>query len=276
MRILLLGGTGTLGRKFREIFIERKVDFFSPSRKELDLTQGKNIRIFLRQQKFDLIVNCAGYSDTVSCEKNPKLARALNCDLVQELARSKIPLIHFSTDYVFAGKKEEQYFEDYSPAPVNFYGKSKAEGEQVLQKNGGEFHVIRTSTLLGSKNDLLNKIVQKYREKKEIFASIDCLVQPTFASSLAKGVYKYFIQKKQKSGFYHLTNCEAGISTFVLAREILTKLFGGNPQINKVSFLQSSRDLYRPQYPTLLNSKLPPLPDFIGEIDQFLKTVILK
>src|SRR5690348_5463654 len=125
MRLLLLGGTGQIGREFLSLDASNSVEVIAPSRHDLDLTDSQAIRNAIATGQWSVVINAAGYTNVDRAESEQAAAFALNADAPSHLAAETgargIPLIHISTDYVFNGRKNAPYVETDDTAPLNIY-----------------------------------------------------------------------------------------------------------------------------------------------------------
>ena len=140
MRILLLGKHGQLGWELHRT-LQPLGEVIALDYPEIDLTSPDSIRATVQKSQPELIINAAAYTDVDRAESEPEIAMAVNGiapGLLAEQAQALCAgLIHYSTDYVFDGKKGSPYVETDTPNPINVYGRSKLEGERsVSQVNG--------------------------------------------------------------------------------------------------------------------------------------------
>ena len=130
MRILLTGGSGQVGRELQPFFAGHTL--IAPAHAECDLSDPDSVRNAVRDAAPDVIVNPAAYTAVDKAEQETDVAHAINAIapgiLAEEAKRRSIPLVHFSTDYVFDGKGTAPYREDHPVAPVNAYGRTKLDG----------------------------------------------------------------------------------------------------------------------------------------------------
>jgi dTDP-4-dehydrorhamnose reductase len=210
------------------------------TRAELDLTDPDAIRRMVRQLNPRWIVNAAAYTAVDKAESDSRAAFAINGDapgiLGEEGQRIGAPIIHFSTDYVFAGDGNRPWAEDDPTGPLNVYGASKLAGERALAASGAAHFIFRTSWVFGThgKNFLLtiNKLAL---ERKELRVVDDQHGSPTWAGSLGQ-LAAYTISRSESDalgrgiaptdalrsigGIYHA--CSAGFTTwFGFAAEIV-------------------------------------------------------
>lgn len=150
--LFVLAPGGMLGRAFVELLERRGLRYRSAQRADVDLSHPELLPGSLSSILPDdcsAVINCAAYTRVDDAETEETAANAVNCEAVgilAEVCRSRgIPLVHFSTDYVFAGNATAPYPIDAPHAPINAYGRSKACGERALQESGAEHLLLRTS-----------------------------------------------------------------------------------------------------------------------------------
>ncbi|KKU78980.1 MAG: dTDP-4-dehydrorhamnose reductase [Candidatus Peregrinibacteria bacterium GW2011_GWA2_47_7] len=258
MKILLFGSTGLLGSAFTEVLSGEEV--YSYSKKECDITDAIGVSAIVRERHPDIVINTTGWTNVEGAEEEPEKAFAVNAYAVGRLATicesEKIPLVHFSTDYVFDGSREGGYVESDSPAPINLYGASKAAGETLLQKETGCFFLIRTSWLFGPHGkNFVSTILKKAKEQPNISVVNDQFGKPTYSRDLA--IATLALMKSQKYGIYHIVN-EGVVSWFDFAIEIVR-----TAEIDSKVLPMKSADLHqkarRPRISALMNTKLAKL-----------------
>jgi dTDP-4-dehydrorhamnose reductase len=232
-KIFLTGSTGQVGYRLKkELKIFGKI--FSPNRKEFDLTNFKSIRKIIRSLKPNLIVNAAAYTKVDLAEVNFALASKINAEapkiLAEEALKLNIPLIHFSTDYVFDGTLKRSYKEDDAPNPINNYGKSKLAGEYAIKKKYNHFIIIRTSWVYDTNRgkNFYQTILKLFKEKKEIQVVNDQYGCPTSTQFLAKKITKILnqlnlnLKDESRWGTYHLTEHKV-MTWFDFAKKIFIR-----------------------------------------------------
>ena len=148
MRILLTGTSGQVGGALLPL-LRRSHEVLAPNRAEFDLSDPPALAAALDRLEVDLFVNPAAYTAVDRAEDEPELAFRINAEAPAELARwaarHSVPLIHFSTDYVFDGSGETPWREEDRCRPLSSYGRSKWEGEKAIQASGAPQLIIRTS-----------------------------------------------------------------------------------------------------------------------------------
>ena len=190
MRLLLLGGTGQVGREFGA-HLPTGIDCTAPSRAELDLTDADSITRIISAGSWSAVVNAAGYTDVDRAESEPTLAFAINTDapsrLAAETGRRGIPLIHISTDYVFDGRKGASYVESDATGPLNAYGRSKLAGELGIRAATSRHVIIRTSWVYSpTGKNFVRTILRLAAERERLTIVADQRGCPTAARDIAK------------------------------------------------------------------------------------------
>ncbi len=190
MRLLLLGGTGQVGREFRA-HLPTGIDCIAPSRAELDLTDADSITRIISAGSWSAVVNAAGYTDVDRAESEQTLAFAINTDaparLAAETGRRGIPLIHISTDYVFDGRKGAYYVESDATGPLNAYGRSKLAGELGIRAATSRHVIIRTSWVYSpTGKNFVRTILRLAAERERLTIVADQRGCPTAARDIAK------------------------------------------------------------------------------------------
>ena len=212
MRILLTGATGQLGHELAGLLSANEV--FAPSRSECDLSDANSVREAVRAARPELIINPAAYTAVDKAEREPVLARAINAIapavMSDEARRRGIPLIHFSTDYVFSGDGSAPYTEAHPTNPINVYGHTKLEGEHAIQASGCPYLILRTSWVYSrhGKNFLLT-IERLARERDRLTIVADQRGTPNWARELARATVALSkIDRDElsaRTGIYHLS-----------------------------------------------------------------------
>ena len=213
MKILLTGINGQVGNALKDKLLAHEL--IAISREQLDLNDVNAIRRVVQQVKPDLIVNPAAYTAVDKAETEPELAFAINATapqvLAEEAAKLGSGLIHFSTDYVYDGKKASPYVETDTVNPVSVYGKSKLAGEDAIRAVGLPYLILRTSWVYGGYGkNFLKTILRLATEREKLSIVGDQFGAPTSSESIANAVVSLIdlwqLQNASQSGIYHLTN----------------------------------------------------------------------
>ncbi len=211
-KILLTGKTGQLGWELQQSLAPLG-KIFAPSRAQMDLTDSRGIRTVIRELAPDIIVNAAGYTTVDRAEVERELAYQVNTVapeiLAEEARRANALLVHYSTDYVYDGTKHTPYDENDAPTPVNYYGKSKLEGERAIISTRCAHLILRASWIYSARGtNFVLTMLRLAREKPEVFVVNDQVGSPSWAKSLAQTsseIINKINHPKETLGTYHLS-----------------------------------------------------------------------
>lgn len=262
--ILVTGSNGQLGSELNIISAYESFKFIFTDIAELDLTNGSAVNSFFNTHKIDFCINCAAYTAVDKAEKNVEAARAVNVDAVQNISEactiSGTYLIHISTDFVFRGNSFLPINEEAKPDPINVYGFTKLEGENVALKTNPKTLVIRTSWLYSSfGSNFVKTILRLGKERNELGVVVDQIGTPTYASDLAKAIMEIIknadrFDLDQNCGLYHYSN-EGVASWYDFAKAVLD-IKSMNVALNPLSTPEFPTPARRPQYSLLDKSKI--------------------
>ena len=193
MKILLTGKDGQVGFALHKKLVSVG-EVIATDRNELNLENSDAIRAFIEKIKPDIIINAAAYTDVDKAETEIELARKVNTEapkvLAEKASQLNIPMIHFSTDYVFDGLKNEPYVETDKANPQSVYGKTKWEGEEEVRQYKKHI-ILRTSWVFGNhRQNFLKKILKLIQEKTSLNIISDQKGSPTSADVVADVAYK--------------------------------------------------------------------------------------
>lgn len=265
MKILLTGSSGQLGHALHQE-LRDFADVITPTRTQFDLADTAQIASYVQALQPDLIINPAAYTAVDLAEKENELAHRVNAIAPQVLAEQArqlgIPLIHFSTDYVFDGCKTDAdgkllaYIEEDDTAPLNVYGASKLAGERAIVDSGCRHLILRTSWVYSNfgKNFLLT-ILRLAKERPELKIVNDQWGTPTstgFLSQACRSLVEQITQAadqeswwKTHQGIYHLT--PSGLTTWCdFSRAIVAQA----QQIGLLNQVPTIHGIPSTEYPT--------------------------
>ena len=208
MKIAIIGAGGRLGAAFAREY-SRDLEMTSFARSQLDLGRLNRVRSALAETKFELLVNCAALTNVDYCESHREEAFVVNAEaprLLAEIANEKsAKLVHFSTDYVFDGKKTDPYVEEDKAIPLSVYGESKLEGERRVLEVSSQHLVVRLSWVFGpDKPGFIDQIIQRARENDVVTAVADKFSAPTYTIDVAN--WLRLTIDKNANGILHLAN----------------------------------------------------------------------
>jgi dTDP-4-dehydrorhamnose reductase len=264
--ILVIGSAGQLGQSIDSIksnYPEYEIVFVN--RQQLDLSNGDSITNFFERQAFDIIINCAAYTDVDKAELEPELANQINHFAIGQLAiiakKSRAKLIHISTDYVFNGKQFKPYTETDYVAPLGVYGKTKLQGEQAIQKTlKTNSIIIRTSWLYSEYGNNFFKTMEKLGHDRDSLSVVfDQIGTPTYAKDLANAIMdiiqsREFNQIDFKTDIVHFSN-EGVCSWYDFAKTIF-ELANIQCQIIPIETKNYPTPATRPHFSVLNKTKI--------------------
>jgi dTDP-4-dehydrorhamnose reductase len=261
MKILITGINGQVGYALMRELAEHEL--IGITRQDCDLSNPDQIRQVIDQHQPDLIINPAAYTKVDQAEDEPELAFQINRDAPRVMAEKaqeyNIPFIHFSTDYVFDGKKDDAYNENDKNNPLGVYGQSKLDGEDAIKEVGALIYIFRTSWVysnIGHNFYLTMKNLSQ--EKNEMMVVGDQYGTPTSNTFIACQIKKIIPQLSVNNvGTYHLVP-EGFCSWHDFAKEIIKKT---NPKFDlqyliKIKSLDYPTMAIRPKNSRLDNEKI--------------------
>jgi dTDP-4-dehydrorhamnose reductase len=217
MKILLTGATGQLGHALLPV-LSKIADVWAPGRSTFDLSRPDTLRQSIREFAPDFIVNPAAYTAVDQAEDESELCFLVNSEaprvIAEECARLDIPLIHFSTDYVFDGQKHSPYVETDVVSPLGVYGRSKLAGELSIVSANENSVIIRTSWVFDPfyGRNFYRTMVRLFQEREVVSVVDDQVGRPTSVSFLAKETLKLLhlinIRGAGVEGIFHLAEMD--------------------------------------------------------------------
>jgi len=208
MRVLITGAGGNIGRRLTRLF-SRAHRVAALGHLDLDVTDPRAVRDRVLSERPDLVINCSVLG-VDACERRPDLAHAINGKAPGALARAAeaagARLLHFSSNYVFGGRRrgDPPYTEEDAPDPINTYGISKLEGERAVLA-GGEHVLVRTSWVFGSGGgNLLSDVHRRLAAGERVPLIQDTWASVTYLEDLAARVLE--IVELGRPGLYHVVN----------------------------------------------------------------------
>jgi len=279
LKFLVIGKNGQLGKEFVSIFEKTNADFTAFGHNELDIGNLKQVLTAFDKIKPDVVINCAAYNLVDNAETDYKTAYRTNAIGVKNLAYASSLynsfFVHYSTDYVFDGKKETGlYTEEDTPSPLNEYAKSKYLGELYLKEETDNYLLFRVSWVFGrGKQNFIYKLLQWTEKNPYLKIAYDEVSVPTYTEVIA-GITIKAVEQGLK-GLYHLTN-SGYCSRYELAKFVLKNL-GINKFIYPVSSDIFNLPAKRPKFSAMDNTKISKIlnvqiPTWEESVEKFLKS----
>jgi dTDP-4-dehydrorhamnose reductase len=261
MKLLLTGAEGQLGKAFvAESLSHQDIELICYNRANLDITREEHIASALALVRPDFVINAAAFTEVDLAEVETEKAFAVNkigpANLAKHCASLNIPLIHFSTDYVFDGVRSTGWREEDLPSPLNSYGASKLAGECEIKTHCTEYLIFRTSWLFSPFGEnFLTSMLRLGAEREELSIVNDQHGRPTSALELARLVVAILPHVSGRWGVYHLAQPEVA-SWWDFANSIFTEArqmgFGlAIRQVNPIASSHYPTEATRPSYSNL-------------------------
>lgn len=270
--ILLFGHSGQIGWELRRTLStlgELVTAGVDGADHYLDLTDGAALDALVHELRPVLMVNATAYTAVDKAEAEEKLAYRINAEVVGEMgklgAEMDIPVLHFSTDYVFSGVADRPWKENDEPAPRSIYGKSKLAGEQALLASRAEHLILRTAWVYGARGrNFLLTMQRLFAEKDRLKVVADQFGAPTWSRLIAEATAQVLAQcKMPNAGFrfgdhsgkvFHLT--AAGQASWHEFAQAILEQSKENCELEAIPSTEYPTPATRPAYSVLNNDNL--------------------
>src|SRR5437667_5494744 len=209
MKIAVIGAGGRLGAALM-LEYRNHFDLIGFDHQALDLGDSGQLREQIGTLDIDLVINCAAFTNVDLCETQRDQAFLINAEAPRVLAEicrdSGAKLIHFSTDYVFDGKKRAPYVESDPADPISVYGESKRAGEQSVLQTEGRHLVVRVSWVFGpDRPSFIDGIIKRAQENEKVDAIADKFSTPTYTLDVAE-ILPHFFEPDVEGGILHFAS----------------------------------------------------------------------
>lgn len=257
MRIVVTGAAGQLGTTVVQQYRDR-AEVIPAVRQTLDIGEPAAVAAFIARERPDVVVNCAAYNDVDGAEEHASDALRANALAVRALARATAAagaiLVHYSTDFVFAGLADRLWTEDDEPAPQSVYACSKLLGEWFAA-DCPRHYVLRVESLFGGshRRSSVDRIADAVRKGEPSRVFVDRTVSPSYVNDVAAATWQLF-ERRAPSGVYHCVN-SGGTTWYEMAQEI-ARILDRDATLVPVKVADVNLRAKRPQYATLSNEKL--------------------
>ncbi len=247
MKTLVFGKTGQVGTE-----LQRRGDVVALDHNLADFCKPETCIAAIVEHAPDLVINAVAYTAVDKAEEEEELATIINGHtpglIAKACAARKIPLVHISTDYVFAGSGQKAWLETDLTAPKNVYGRSKLLGEQRVTAAGGVHAIIRTAWVFSAHgNNFVKTMLRIGKDKDQLNIVDDQIGGPTPAAAIADACLEIgaqLLEYPQKTGLYHFCGAP-DVSWKTFANEIFSKA-GYDLQVNGIPTSQYPTPASRP------------------------------
>jgi len=254
MKIIVTGSKGQLGKELLKLFSDD--DIIGVDIDEMDITNVEQTVNLIRELNPDIVIHAAAMTDVDGCEKNEGAAYKVNTLGTRNVAlacqKANSEMLYVSTDFVFAGDKDENYNEFDIPSPLSVYGKSKLEGEKLVKELLNKFYIVRTAWLYGDGHNFVKTMLSLAENKDSLNIVSDQQGTPTFAKDLAIAISK--IIDSGLYGTYHASN-SGSCSWYDFAKKIF-EIKGIDIEVNPTTAEEFGSPAERPAYSVMDNFAL--------------------
>lgn len=276
MKLLVTGAAGQLGQDVIKVLKERGHKVFGVDIEDMDITNYSAVENVFTRIKPEGVIHCAAYTQVDLAEDNPELCKRINVEGTKNISifckKFDSKLIYISTDYVFSGEGEEPFRPEQETAPLNIYGLTKFQGEEMVKLYVETYFIVRISWVFGKHGkNFVKTMLQLGKEKKEVNAVEDQIGSPTYTADLANLLSDMI--ETEKYGVYHASN-EGFCSWYEFAREIF-KQKNLDVKVNPVKSSEFPAKAKRPHNSRLNKEKLTmngfqTLPRWQSALSEFL------
>lgn len=280
IKVLVTGVNGQLGYDVVERLKELGIDAVGAVRNDFDISDYEQTRKYISEVDPDIIVHCAAYTAVDKAEDEKELCYSVNVEGTRNIAKATkeidAKLVYISTDYVFDGSGSEPHLEEEKTNPINYYGYTKEQGEQIVKDLIEKSFIVRTSWVYGvNGNNFVKTMIKLAETRDEINVVYDQIGAPTYAKDLASFIAN--LLQTNKYGIYHATN-EGFCSWYEFAEKIF-ELAGIRINVNPISSDEYPTKAKRPMNSKLSKANidragLDRLPSWEDALGRYLKEII--
>lgn len=270
MLVLVTGANGMLGQDLVPILKNARHKVLETDIHNLDITDKDQVKKYIYENKPDLIIHTAAYTNVDKAEEETEKAFLINQTGTENLALAsgnlEIPIVYISTDYVFNGTKQTPYLPDDETNPINTYGYSKLMGEDTVKELNSRYFIIRTSWLYGHKGkNFVETMINLAKTKPELRVVNDQTGCPTWTVALAEGILK--IIETNEYGTYHV--CGSGSTSWYGFALKIFELMNIHIPVIPVSSEEFKTAAKRPKYSIMENNGI--CPDWQDSLKKYIE-----
>lgn len=259
-KVIVFGGRGQLGSCLKEV--AQSISFqglLFPEEECSNILDIPALEKLFKLEKPGYVINCAAYTAVDKAEDEVALARQVNRDGPENLAKlcqeHGAVLIHVSTDFVFEGNLPQLLSEDMETNPLNVYGLTKLEGEQVIEQCMDRYFVLRTSWLYSEHGgNFVKTMLRLAAERDELKVIVDQVGTPTYAIDLAHVILHIVSCKSVAYGVYHYSN--EGVASWYDFAKAIFNLSGSNIKVFPIHTSEFPTKANRPSFSVMGKNKI--------------------
>ncbi|MBM7839406.1 dTDP-4-dehydrorhamnose reductase [Alkalihalobacillus xiaoxiensis] len=236
MKILVTGSNGQLGYDVLKEGKKSGLNIKGVGRKEFNIIDKSQVENYIFHMNPDIIIHCAAFTSVDEAEQHKKLCMDVNYlgtkNIAETAKKINAKLVYISTDYVFNGEGNLPFDETTSPCPINYYGETKLDGENVIKALMNDWFIVRVSWVFGiNGKNFVKSILKNAKIKHELNVVDDQIGSPTYTIDLAR--FLLDLIDTDKYGIYHVTN--SGYCSWADFAEEIVKLSSNNSKVNRIS-----------------------------------------
>jgi len=256
-KVLVTGAKGMLGQDLCPILEDEGYEVVETDIDNLDITDKNNVYDVLKRENPEIVIHCAAYTNVDKAEEEIETAKKINVQGTENIAKfcgeNDITLVYISTDYVFDGELKDGFYNPEDKTnPINIYGITKRNGEEMVKKYCKKYYIARTSWLYGIHGKNFVETMISLADKPELKVVDDQIGCPTWTVELSDGIVK--LLNNEDFGTYHV--CGSGkTSWYGFAKEIF-KLLNLEVNIKPCNTEEFPRPAKRPKYSPMDNNKI--------------------
>lgn len=276
--VLVTGATGQLGADIVKELNRRGIRNIGIGSSDLDITDDEAVFNFFNLYKFFYVIHCAAYTKVDLAEDEKDTNYSINVhgtsNIVKQCHKYNIPMVYFSTDYIFGGEGDKPYREDDEAHPLGEYANAKYQAEQEVKKLD-KYYIVRISWVFGKNgNNFVKTMIRLSETKNELNIVSDQIGSPTYTVDLSNAIVDMI--STDKYGIYHLTN-EGYVSWANFAREIFKRM-NKDVVVHDVTTEEYNAKAKRPKNSRLdkskyINAGFNKMPTWQDALDRYLKEI---
>lgn len=271
--LIIIGKNGTLGKAFARVCEARHIPYHLLSRQDCDISQPESIQRMMSELKPWAVINAAGFVRVDDAERECEACYRDNTHgpalLAEACAQGGIPLVSYSSDLVFDGDKQSLYVESDAVNPLNVYGKSKAESEQLIAARHDKALIIRTSAFFSpwDQYNFVHAVINQLAQGESFVAASDYVISPTYVPDLVHSSLDLLVDGEK--GIWHLAN-EGAVTWSELAYRVADAFDLDASLIEARPLHQMNLPARRPGYSALGSEKGQILPSLENALERYV------
>ncbi len=266
MKLLITGASGQLGTDLVQHFGRKQVEVVALTSADVNFLHLQRLHDVIAAVRPDWVINCAAYTQVDKAESEPDLAWRINAEAVGAIARAARSsggrMLQISTDFVFDGSKTSPYVETDQPAPINVYGQTKYQGEQLAQQYCDDVIILRSAWVFGASGRNFVKTILRLAGQRDSVAVVnDQQGTPSWTRNIAEAIDGLITAAEP--GIYHFANTGItswyGLAAMTVEKAIAMGLLSTSCKVEPISTRDYPTAARRPAFSALSTGKISSL-----------------